>query len=215
MTVRLWRRREYACAAQILPWLAWSRDLVLRQHMSPDRGGRGCAGRRRFYGCEYPFRVVSRSLAADETRMMFYSGRRPLKRSEMENALIWVALAVVLSLAFLLRVRSARRDQERSTKARSRRGGAFHAVEIRSEGDPCSAARTVAGKRFLSSEAPNVPLPACSQEVCSCVYVHFEDRRARQRRDAYLHRAYADGERKQERRVRVGRRMSDRTMLDA
>lgn len=92
---------------------------------------------------------------------------------------------------------------------------AFHAVAIRTAANPCSAAKMAYGKRYLSTEAPNIPLPGCDCGTCACIYVHFDDRRAHQRRDVYLHRAYVDGERKQERRIRVGRRKSDRLLLEA
>lgn len=37
-------------------------------------------------------------------------------------------------------------------------------------------------KRFLSGEAPPLPLPNCTAPRCRCCYVHYEDRRERDRR---------------------------------
>jgi hypothetical protein len=33
------------------------------------------------------------------------------------------------------------------------------------------------GRRYLSAEAPKLPLPACDVRSCHCRFVHFEDRR--------------------------------------
>lgn len=132
----------------------------------------------------------------------------------MEDSALWLGFAAVLSIVYLFHAASRRRKDAHGASARPQRRRVFHAVEIRNGGSPCSAARRVAGKRFLSSEAPAIPLASCSLEVCSCKYAHFEDRRARQRRDVFLHQAYTDGERIRERRLRIGRRKSDRLMLD-
>jgi hypothetical protein len=54
---------------------------------------------------------------------------------------------------------------------------AHEAVSIHSYKDRCSAAEQVAGQRFLSSEAPAIPLESCASETCHCVYMHHTDRR--------------------------------------
>jgi hypothetical protein len=55
---------------------------------------------------------------------------------------------------------------------------AYEAVSIHSYKDRCTAAEQVAGQRFLSSEAPPLPLKSCTSEKCHCVYIHHSDRRA-------------------------------------
>jgi hypothetical protein len=40
-------------------------------------------------------------------------------------------------------------------------------------------------QRFWSNEAPLLPLAGCAEEYCQCRYVHYEDRRERDRRHAY------------------------------
>jgi hypothetical protein len=37
-------------------------------------------------------------------------------------------------------------------------------------------------ERFLSREAPLLPLAGCTAKYCRCRYVHYEDRRQRERR---------------------------------
>jgi hypothetical protein len=61
----------------------------------------------------------------------------------------------------------------------------YHAVSISTPGldnNPCRAAMACAGKRYLSSDAPRLPLPACDARTCKCRYEHHEDRRNAARR---------------------------------
>ena len=59
----------------------------------------------------------------------------------------------------------------------------WHAVSVK----PCPGACTVAGasrhQRWLSREAPQLPLPGCTKpDTCRCTYQHHDDRRAGGRR---------------------------------
>lgn len=61
----------------------------------------------------------------------------------------------------------------------------FHAVEIRYTNHACQAAQDTRGKRYVSAEAPILPLGQCDRpDQCQCRYQHHEDRRAGSRRDA-------------------------------
>ena len=53
----------------------------------------------------------------------------------------------------------------------------YHCVSIRSPKNACEAAKSLIGKRFLSKEAPPLPLTDCTAISCRCRYVHHEDRR--------------------------------------
>lgn len=130
----------------------------------------------------------------------------------METAAMVLALVALGLLAFvIMRNRQGEDVPEPVEEGDSHPRHLYHAVEIRPSGPACATARAFRGKRFLSSEAPPIPLPNCSQKQCSCVYVHYEDRRVGQRRDGYLHKAYKQGERMQERRQQ-GRRYTDRML---
>ena len=54
----------------------------------------------------------------------------------------------------------------------------YHAVSIRVPGAACDAAKALKGQRFLSSEAPLLPLADCDAAECSCTFAHHADRRA-------------------------------------
>ncbi len=61
----------------------------------------------------------------------------------------------------------------------------FHGVSIDSRHQVCSAVAELHSKRFLSEEAPILPLDRCPHPlICQCVYKHFDDRRTGLRRDS-------------------------------
>lgn len=79
-----------------------------------------------------------------------------------------------------------------------------HAVSIVPGDRCCQAARELAGTRFLSREAPVLPLKKCSSFSCQCRYEHHTDRRAGPRRARDIGVA-VDGWLETERRAAVGR----------
>ncbi len=58
----------------------------------------------------------------------------------------------------------------------------WHAITIVGSDHACAAAEACRGKRFLSSEAPRLPLPGCEANRCDCRYRHYADRRGPPRR---------------------------------
>ena len=72
-----------------------------------------------------------------------------------------------------------------SSRADKKRPSPFHAVEIRCTGNACQAAQDSRGERYVSAEAPRLPLDKCDQsDRCQCIYQHYDDRRGDSRRDA-------------------------------
>jgi hypothetical protein len=58
----------------------------------------------------------------------------------------------------------------------------FHAVTIAPGVRACKEARALQGKRFLSRDAPLLPLRNCGSPQCECRYEHYDDRRKGHRR---------------------------------
>jgi hypothetical protein len=58
-----------------------------------------------------------------------------------------------------------------------RRSNPWHAVTILPGPKRCAAATRVLGERYLSSEAPLLPLKECTEPDCRCRYRHHDDRR--------------------------------------
>jgi hypothetical protein len=80
----------------------------------------------------------------------------------------------------------------------------FHAVSIQPGIHCCHQARALQGQRFLSREAPPLPLKNCNCVSCTCHYEHHDDRRARPRRARDMGVAI-DGWDEVDRRVEKGR----------
>lgn len=53
----------------------------------------------------------------------------------------------------------------------------YHAVSIIPGPRSCEASQKMQGVRFLSNEAPKLPLPGCGTVNCKCRYAHHTDRR--------------------------------------
>jgi hypothetical protein len=86
----------------------------------------------------------------------------------------------------------------------------FHAVEIRCAKDACRAAKDTRGERYLSAEAPLLPLDQCDRrDRCRCGYKHYEDRRTGSRRRAEVDLTTQSDSERAERRLGKGRRVED------
>jgi hypothetical protein len=59
----------------------------------------------------------------------------------------------------------------------------WHAVSVKPGPNACNAAVSGKNRRWLSREAPLLPLPGCTRpDTCQCTYNHHDDRRAGTRR---------------------------------
>ena len=58
----------------------------------------------------------------------------------------------------------------------------YHAVTIATGAKCCSAAESLRDMRFLSRQAPKLPLADCDVLSCQCKYAHYDDRRRGPRR---------------------------------
>jgi hypothetical protein len=80
--------------------------------------------------------------------------------------------------------RSAQRPKppKANPAPRAKEGGRFGAVQIRARLGACRAAQLLEGQRFLSKDAPKLPLRECSVARCSCTFSKLPDRRSDGRR---------------------------------
>jgi hypothetical protein len=60
----------------------------------------------------------------------------------------------------------------------------WHAVSVVPSEGACAKARGLSRRRFLSNDAPPLPLESCDARICRCHYRHHEDRRRLLRRAA-------------------------------
>jgi len=85
----------------------------------------------------------------------------------------------------------------------------WHAVSVVADGSACEDARMLQDVRFLSMEAPRLPLYACAKPgQCRCRYRHHADRRSGPRRAVENFRP-PKAWRGEDKRVSRGRRESD------
>jgi hypothetical protein len=86
----------------------------------------------------------------------------------------------------------------------------WHAVSIVTGRWCCEAARQLLGSRYLSKQAPRLPLEECSSaEHCSCLYKHHGDRRGVPRRKDEAMGMRRPAHLDNDRRVSRGRREDD------
>ena len=98
-----------------------------------------------------------------------------------------VAVIALLSLVAVVwwryTVRQKKRLAESSIKQDAR--SHYHCVEVNPGVSACEAAQSLGTVRYLSDEAPRLPVPGCNAQHCACNYVHYDDRREDDRRNPY------------------------------
>lgn len=104
----------------------------------------------------------------------------------MKLAILLFALVAGVYLFFRLRSSGTSGNQPgkqalqaaKETKEKNK----FHGVSISYDWETvCDAAKELDGKRYLSNEVPQLPLPGCTAETCKCTYFHHDDRRSKGR----------------------------------
>ena len=90
-----------------------------------------------------------------------------------------LAILVLIGLLILVRRKSKQENARPAVRRPSSTAGEtkFHAVSIKFAEDACAAAKSMEGRRFLSTAAPKIPLPECDVLECRCRFVHHDDRR--------------------------------------
>lgn len=102
-----------------------------------------------------------------------------------------------------------RAKESRSAADSSQGRKEWHAVSIVTSNSPCEAAQALQNHRFLSKDAPRLPLADCSApDACHCIYRHHADRRGKPRRSADRGGLPGSGN-EVERRDQRGRRADD------
>jgi hypothetical protein len=97
-------------------------------------------------------------------------------------------------------------------KVQARAIQTWHAITVVALPTACPGARALRGMRFLSAQAPVLPLRDCIQRAtCTCTYKHHKDRRAGPRR-AWERSGFNRAVPAVERRIGPGRRASDREL---
>lgn len=118
-----------------------------------------------------------------------------------------VIIALAAGVLFWL-WRRGRRDSEEAAAPTQR--SPYHCVMVVPGAGACQTARTLKNARFLSDEAPELPLVSCDSANCQCTFAHFDDRRHGDRRNPYSAESHGySTQGGDERRRRRGRRQTD------
>ena len=130
----------------------------------------------------------------------------------MNTPLIVIALVLLFGWLFIRR-RPSKKNVGVKPRHRAPSGKkSYHAVSIKFESRACMAAKSLEGERFLSGEAPRLPLPKCDVSDCLCHFAHHKDRRiSKDRRNVFNASGHSDstGKHEQERRGIKDRRHDD------
>jgi hypothetical protein len=84
--------------------------------------------------------------------------------------------------ALLTRKLTIRKVKQAGPAAGNTAQTSYHAVSIIPGENSCAAAHRFTGRRYLSQQAPRLPLPTCDAFHCTCRFRHHKDRRAGPRR---------------------------------
>ena len=97
-----------------------------------------------------------------------------------------LGIAIVILLVWLFLNRRGKVPEPVEAPADNSQRSKYHAVSIKYDTHACEAAQKMSGRRFLSDEAPRLPLPDCDVSDCKCRFTHHEDRRSsRDRRSPF------------------------------
>lgn len=79
----------------------------------------------------------------------------------------------------------ARRKLQQKLELRANSPRTFRAVTIVPARPACKLVRRHMQTRYLTNEAPRLPLSGCHVGQCNCRYMHHEDRRVEDRRNPF------------------------------
>lgn len=92
----------------------------------------------------------------------------------MGNTLVLILFFIILPFCFWLNYRGS---STRRTARSDENFSSFHSVSIKPCSDACSSVKKLSRIRFLASKVSFLPLWDCDSKACTCIYVHYKDRR--------------------------------------
>lgn len=109
-----------------------------------------------------------------------------------------LAITLILVVWFLVRKRKSRPTSAAAGRTDPKKIVAdqstpYHAVSIQPGPQACVAAKELRGQKFLSIDAPQLPLRNCSSGDCQCRFTHHADRRGKADRRSELPRGFGGG----------------------
>ncbi len=121
---------------------------------------------------------------------------------------VLVLVMLVAAVAFGWRYAAGKKKLRAAPVSRLKPHKIYHCVEVRTGSPACKAVQDLGNTRFLSEEAPSLPLSGCTMGKCTCSFIHYDDRRDDDRRHPYKQWASLPPTAEGERRKRTERRKS-------
>jgi hypothetical protein len=113
----------------------------------------------------------------------------------MDNWLFSAIVILLSSIWFWMKHATHRSIQNHGTPARIPSNN-FHGVSIHPCSHSCKQASNMNKIRFLSDETPRLPIDGCSNQQCTCTYIHHQDRRFNKDRRLKLLNGIAENKRR-------------------
>ena len=86
-------------------------------------------------------------------------------------------LSSLIPRAWLRREPAPNLERLQERRKVQRRDSPYHAVCVTAGHPSCEAAKQLGMLRFLTGQAPSLPLVGCNVRPCECRYSHYSDRR--------------------------------------
>ncbi len=102
--------------------------------------------------------------------------------TDMTQAVLLMLVVFAVAALIWWRSRSKHLPTPSATEADP---GKYRCVEVHSGQGACDAVKGLETIRFLSAEAPRLPVSGCNARKCGCTYGHYSDRRHDHRRHPY------------------------------
>jgi hypothetical protein len=99
----------------------------------------------------------------------------------MEKLLLLIILILLCIVLFWMYRNSNARlvHKKKSPFSTKPRAKTYHGTSINLCSQACDPVSAFKGKRFLPSEISELPISGCTNPVCTCTYLHHDDRRSK------------------------------------
>lgn len=90
----------------------------------------------------------------------------------------WLFLSVFILLgSVVIWIHHTRVNSSKTLIPANKQAKSYHGISVHPCSHACGSVNKIKRKRFLSREAPTLPILGCGNPECTCTYTHYNDRR--------------------------------------